>query len=1083
MGKRFLFITANDHETKALLADKNFFRYTPDHRSDISDDDSFYNVGFFGKYEVVHLQLQDQGSVKTGASLLSIAAAIDFWKPDAVILVGIAFGKDNEQAVEPRQHIGDVLISERVADYESGKIKDSEFQSDAPILNNGKTLLSVFKNFHKSWHHPVNDRQSQCHFGLVLSGDKVIDDAGFKEKLFAAYPRAKGGEMEGRGAASACRVKRLEEWIIVKAICDWGENKGNPDKDRDQRIAAEAAVSLLKHVFSNDAAFNKLPKRNTGDAPPIIPSKDGENPPRPGINGTQLFPASAPTCVPSESTERKRESNTSATAFDLWDRTRSSRQPMYIDCRHPLSFYGIMEALSQGTKAERVLHRIRDLLRKYEQTESGTRLTAHIEWHAEGLPSFALEDKHLSMVTGTRVISECVILTVFDAEVNESNLHEISSHNLLVHCVIKRNHGVKDAPGNVWEAIVHPHLLLNHHVNGIRNYGITVGGRNFDIKGIYFCQQNGSSGMCAESALAMALRAMGKKMPNGKEPTPAEVAEMMPSTIGKGRTLNEMVRVLRAYDLEPMAIAFRESTARDVDYRSLVHMGVESGLPVLLAFITRDRKTGDLRGHVVTVLGYTLNTDAWAVETDFDYGAELNRHTRYGHSSPSDPLEHVKPLPCKYHPSYDWCTHWIINDDDRGMAYHLPTNRLTLPSDDYYHAISYRDNRAEDHLKEFNVIGIIVPFPSQGPNDIRGAEIKTIAYLRGIFGQFSQSIQQVLSQNQVQWLSRLERQLNPKYSGPGPVLQSRMLDRDTYTAHLAGGKDWDENRIDAADVNKVAEALPQQFWMTEYTLVDLFTTEQRKLGEILWTPAWTDSMDFHHGLLLTRAPGMIFLPQKNGHATTIVTPCWSPVPLLSPLSTAPLRSKAGKAPLNTHNHPTEKHSAAKQAEDQRPEASRYVSGKVLGERPNEPKKFKIGVTFTGTHRSRVCSIVNALRDYDLSKNEIFYDSWHDSFINGKNADKKLANVYTNCCECVVVFLSKDYNQKHWTRYVEWEAIAKNIATDQGEKIFLLNVDGVDIDKIDELSYFTDIAKNIEKYTDDEVAKIIWNKYRSIANCG
>jgi nucleoside phosphorylase len=260
MAKRFLLVTANKNETKALLED-NSYGYTPDKRSTNPTDDSFYNTGYFGHYEVIHFELQDKGSTKEGASLLSINNAIDYWKPDAVILVGIAFGKDNENKNEPRQHIGDVLISERIQDYESGKITNGKNQSDGSTPDCGKTLLSVFKHYCASWSHMIDERKAECQFGLLLSGDKVVDDPEFKNKLFTAYPRAIGGEMEGRGAYAACRHKRLDEWIIIKAICDWGENKNNPNKERDQLTAARAAISMLKHVFSKENAFDKLPER------------------------------------------------------------------------------------------------------------------------------------------------------------------------------------------------------------------------------------------------------------------------------------------------------------------------------------------------------------------------------------------------------------------------------------------------------------------------------------------------------------------------------------------------------------------------------------------------------------------------------------------------------------------------------------------------------------------------------------------------------------------------------------------------------------------------------------------------------
>lgn len=280
MGKRFLFVTANSNERAALLEDKEFYRYRPDVRSANQGDALFYDHGYFGKYEVIHFQIPQQGSVRADASLPSIMTAIDAWNPDAVILVGIAFGKDNDASPEPRQHIGDVLISTSIADYESGKVRDGEIQSDAPVPEPGRHLLSVFTHYSRTWNYNIGDRAARCYPGMVLSGDKVVDDADFKANLFRTYRRAVGGEMEGRGAYAACRHKALDEWIVVKAICDWGENKSNSHKEEDQITASKSAVALLKYIFSDEHAFDHLPSKqrtlpkdplSNEDPPPPLP--------------------------------------------------------------------------------------------------------------------------------------------------------------------------------------------------------------------------------------------------------------------------------------------------------------------------------------------------------------------------------------------------------------------------------------------------------------------------------------------------------------------------------------------------------------------------------------------------------------------------------------------------------------------------------------------------------------------------------------------------------------------------------------------------------------------------------------------
>lgn len=137
------------------------------------------------------------------------------------------------------------------------------------------------------------------------------------------------------------------------------------------------------------------------------------------------------------------------------------------------------------------------------------------------------------------------------------------------------------------------------------------------------------------------------------------------------------------------------------------------------------------------------------------------------------------------------------------------------------------------------------------------------------------------------------------------------------------------------------------------------------------------------------------------------------------------------------------------------------------------RSYKIGVTFTGTHREKIVEpVCNTLLNWGYEKKDIFYDNWHESKINGINADVRLRKIYQKQCECVVVFLSKDYKDKNWTGNVEWRAIKELINTAQENRICLLNVDGVDLDIMGSLSGNQDIATPIENKSIEEIAEII-----------
>lgn len=147
---------------------------------------------------------------------------------------------------------------------------------------------------------------------------------------------------------------------------------------------------------------------------------------------------------------------------------------------------------------------------------------------------------------------------------------------------------------------------------------------------------------------------------------------------------------------------------------------------------------------------------------------------------------------------------------------------------------------------------------------------------------------------------------------------------------------------------------------------------------------------------------------------------------------------------------------------------------------SQNKKFKIGVSFCGEHRaSSVLPVLNHLVDgVEFTKENVFYDKWHPVLINSASkADVKIKKIYSEQCDLVVVFLSKEYNSKPWTGGIEWTAVREVInQTDKTDTVFLLNVDDVDINKIDGLSSITAIATKMSEYTAEEIARFIKEKF-------
>ena len=69
-------------------------------------------MGTLGYHGVALVQCE-MGAIGVNSSMMTSLAAINLWEPNAVIMVGIAFGVSSQ-----KQNIGDVLVSSHIIPYE-----------------------------------------------------------------------------------------------------------------------------------------------------------------------------------------------------------------------------------------------------------------------------------------------------------------------------------------------------------------------------------------------------------------------------------------------------------------------------------------------------------------------------------------------------------------------------------------------------------------------------------------------------------------------------------------------------------------------------------------------------------------------------------------------------------------------------------------------------------------------------------------------------------------------------------------------------------------------------------------------------
>jgi nucleoside phosphorylase len=232
-----LLITVNEHETRALHDE---FKAASGADAIILhvDGRNYWNLGTVNGTTVYHA-LSEMGSSSVGAMQQTVEKAIRALDPGAVISVGVAFGVNEE-----KQQIGEILLSRQLRPYELQRVGTRIIlRDDKP--HSSSRLINHFNGFAQTaW------QGTKVTLGVILTGDKLIDNLDYRDSLLEYESEAIGGEMEGAGLYVACSDRKVD-WMIIKAICDWADGNKATNKDARQNEAAKNAVQFLVQALKN----------------------------------------------------------------------------------------------------------------------------------------------------------------------------------------------------------------------------------------------------------------------------------------------------------------------------------------------------------------------------------------------------------------------------------------------------------------------------------------------------------------------------------------------------------------------------------------------------------------------------------------------------------------------------------------------------------------------------------------------------------------------------------------------------------------------------------------------------------------
>lgn len=225
----------------------------------------YFDLGSINDLRVVLFQQPHMGSTGSAGSHMSIKEAINALSPLYVIMVGIAFGINSDT-----QNIGDILVSQQIQDYDPQRVSPGTDNKPVFEPRGGRVpasphLLHLFMAGQYSLANVWSGEPPKIHFGLILSGSKVVDHLGYRDELRGFACDAIGGEMEGIGLYHAASERKVH-WILVKAICDWADGNKHVDKNDRQQLAAGNAALFTHHVLQRGGferhRTKKIPRRN-----------------------------------------------------------------------------------------------------------------------------------------------------------------------------------------------------------------------------------------------------------------------------------------------------------------------------------------------------------------------------------------------------------------------------------------------------------------------------------------------------------------------------------------------------------------------------------------------------------------------------------------------------------------------------------------------------------------------------------------------------------------------------------------------------------------------------------------------------
>ena len=200
-----------------------------------TEDGPKFMLGSYGMNTVAIIRT-DRGPKETREMLMKVQPIV---KAKYVIAIGICYGMNNAKS-----KLGDIIVAESVWDISQSHVINGKKKFNPKVYPTGAKLQQKFAD-HDTFTVLPDVTSVNIHYGILVTEDTFVASQNHKKDILEQIPKAIGGEKEAEGINAAATHGKYE-WIVIKAITDWGDGNIEPYREWQEYASIAAARFVLK---------------------------------------------------------------------------------------------------------------------------------------------------------------------------------------------------------------------------------------------------------------------------------------------------------------------------------------------------------------------------------------------------------------------------------------------------------------------------------------------------------------------------------------------------------------------------------------------------------------------------------------------------------------------------------------------------------------------------------------------------------------------------------------------------------------------------------------------------------------------